>query len=151
MRFDDSMKKVYLIFPLVLFLLISHGQLLLSQGNKYVLVTNKAGLSQRLNYFEFGWVTEGDIEAWSNELELMTNQCVSMTLPFTNIEKVEYVTVSYNPCRKRNNRYLKITSGNQTYTGWENHYYIGVRSVDRMGKEIRIDIKDIKEIEIFRD
>ena len=151
MRFDDSMKKASLIVTLVLFLLISHGQLLLSQGNKYVLVTNKAGLSQRLNYFEFGWVTEGDIEAWSNELELMTNQCVSMTLPFTNIEKVEYVTVSYNPCRKRNNRYLKITSGNQTYTGWENHYYIGVRSVDRMGKEIRIDLNNIKEIEIFRD
>ena len=122
-----------------------------SQGNKYVVVTNKAGLSQRLDYFEFGWVTEGDIEAWSNELELMTNQCVSMTLPFTNIEKVEYVTVSYNPCRKRNNRYLKITSGNQNYSGWENHYYTGVRSVDRMGKEIRIDLKDIKEIEIFRD
>lgn len=151
MRFDDSMKKAYLIITLVLFLLISHGQLLLSQGNKYVLLTNKAGLSQRLDYFEFGWVTEGDIEAWSNELELMTNQCVSMTLPFTNIEKVEYVTVSYNPCRKRNNRYLKVTSGTQIYNGWENHYYIGVRSVDRMGKEIRIDLKNIKEIEIFRD
>lgn len=151
MRFSNSMKKVYLIFTFFLFLLISNGQLLLSQGNKYVLVTNKAGLSQRLDYFEFGWVTEGDIEAWSNELELMTNQCVSKTLPFTNIDKVEYVAVSYNPCRKRNNRYLKITSGNQNYKGWENHYYIGVRSVDRMGKEIRIDLKDIKEIEIFRD
>ena len=145
------MKNVYLIFTLFFFLLISNGQLLLSQGNKYVLVTNKAGLSQRLDYFEFGWITEGDIEAWSNELELMTDQCVSMTLPFTNIDKVEYVTVSYNQCQKRNNRYLKITSGNQTYKGWENHYYIGVRSVDRMGKEIRIDLNDIKEIEIFRD
>ena len=151
MRFSNSMKNVYLIFTLVLFLLISNGQLLLSQGNKYVLVTNKAGLSQRLDYFEFGWVTEGDIEAWSNELELMTNQCVSKTLPFTNIDKVEYVAVSYNQCQKRNNRYLKITSGNQTYKGWENHYYTGVRSVDRMGKEIRIDLNDIKEIEIFRD
>jgi len=129
----------------------SHGQLLHSQGNKYVVVTNKGGLSQRLNYFEFGWVTEGDIEAWSNELELMTDQCVSMILPFANIDKVEYVAVSYNRCRNRNNRYLKVTSGNQTYRGWENHYYIGVRSVDRMGKEIRIDLKDIMQIVIFRD
>ena len=151
MCFNDSLKKVYLIFALLLFLLISDGQLLLSHGNKYVVVTNKDGLSQRLDYFEFGWVTEGDIEAWSNELELMTDQCVSKTLPFTNIDKVEYVTISYNKCRKRNNRYLKVTSGNQTYKGWENHYYTGVRSVDRMGKEIRIDLKNIKEIEIFRD
>jgi len=151
MRFDGLLIKKYFIFTFLFFVLISHVQLLSAQGNKYVLVTNKAGSSQRLDYFEFGWVTEGDIEGWSNELELMTNQCVSKTLPFTNIEKVEYVIVSYNPCRKRNNRYLKITSGNQTYSGWENHYYIGVRSVDRMGKEIRIDLKDIKEIEIFRD